>query len=99
MNTPSAVPRAGGTEQKPGWFLTAALVGALSLLLRLTDTWSWWAFLWAPLLGLAIGSATYEWRLTARSRWRMPPVEWLLLIAAHLSLGIALADVGGFLPR
>ncbi|MFI6149313.1 hypothetical protein [Streptomyces sp. NPDC051109] len=99
MNTSSAVPRAGQREQKPGWFLTATLIGALSLLLRLTDTWSWWTFLWVPLLGFAVGSATYEWRLTALSRWRMPPVEWVLLIVAHLGLGTSLAVVGGFLPR
>ncbi|MFH8894490.1 hypothetical protein [Streptomyces sp. NPDC017949] len=68
-------------------------------MLRLTDVWSWWAALWAPLFVLALGSAAYEWRLTARSHWRLGPAEWVLLAVAHLSLLASLAIASGLLPR
>ncbi|WP_158781335.1 hypothetical protein [Streptomyces sp. NRRL S-237] len=45
---------------------------------------------------LALGSAAYEWRLTARSHWRLGPAEWVLLAVAHLSLLASLAMVSGF---
>ncbi|MFD7781885.1 hypothetical protein ACFV4Q_02030 [Streptomyces nojiriensis] len=86
-------------QEKPGWGLTVTLFAVLSLVLRLTEVRSWWAVLWGPLFVLAVGSAAYAWRLTARGRWRMGPMEWVFLVVAHLSLVAALARVFGFLPR
>ncbi|MGW9083976.1 hypothetical protein [Streptomyces yangpuensis] len=71
----------------------------MSAVLRLTDVWSWWAVLWAPLLVLAVGSAAHEWLLTARSQWRLSPMEWVFLVVAHLALAASLALVSGLLPR
>ncbi|GAA2656111.1 hypothetical protein GCM10010425_83650 [Streptomyces spororaveus] len=71
----------------------------LATVLRLTDVWSWWIALWAPLFVLALGSAAHEWRLTARSHWRLDPAEWVLLAVAHLSLLASLAMVSGFQPQ
>ncbi|MFD7909624.1 hypothetical protein ACFV30_02705 [Streptomyces sp. NPDC059752] len=99
MNAPSGSPSAVKEEEKPGWGLPVTLFAVLALVLRLTDVWSWWAVLWAPLFVLAIGSVAYAWRLTARSRWRMGPMEWVLLVLTHLSLVAALARIFGFLPR
>ncbi|QES53006.1 hypothetical protein DEJ51_00960 [Streptomyces venezuelae] len=86
-------------EEKPGWGLAVTLSAVLSLVLRLTEVRSWWALLWVPLFLLAVGCVTYEWRLTARSRWRMGPMEWVYLAVTHLGLLAALAKVLGFLPR
>ncbi|WP_314252326.1 hypothetical protein [Streptomyces sp. DSM 40907] len=99
MNASPDLSPAVKEEEKPGWGLAATLFAVLSLVLRLTDVWSWWAVLWAPLLVLGAGCVVYEWRLTARSRWRMGPMEWVLLVVTHLSLLAALARVFGFLPR
>ncbi|MFB7980882.1 hypothetical protein [Streptomyces vinaceus] len=61
--------------------------------LRLGEVWSWWALLWVPLLVLAIGSLVYEWRLLARSRWRMGLMDWGSLVISHLGLAASLAAV------
>ncbi|MFD5409031.1 hypothetical protein [Streptomyces nojiriensis] len=95
----SAVEEKQKEQEKPGWGLTVTLFAVLSLVLRLTEVRSWWAVLWGPLFVLAVGSAAYAWRLTARGRWRMGPMEWVFLVVAHLSLVAALARVFGFLPR
>ncbi|MFJ6478884.1 MULTISPECIES: hypothetical protein [unclassified Streptomyces] len=99
MNVSSGLPSAVKEEEKPGWGLAVTLFAVLSLVLRLTDVWSWWAVLWAPLFVFAVGSVAYEWRLTARGRWRMRPVEWVFLGVTHLSLVAALARIFGLLPR
>ncbi|KMO96998.1 hypothetical protein ACS04_15085 [Streptomyces roseus] len=92
MDTPS-VPARAEDQQKPGWVLTALFFGVTCAVLRLGEVWSWWALLWVPLLVLAIGSLVYEWRLMARSRWRMGPLDWGLLVTSHLGLAAALAAV------
>ncbi|MGW7327184.1 hypothetical protein ACWGIU_00835 [Streptomyces sp. NPDC054840] len=99
MNASSGLSTAVEKEEKPGWGLPAALFTVLSLVLRLTEVRSWWAFLWAPLFVLAVGTVAYEWRVTARSRWRMGPMEWVLLLVTHLGLLSSLARVFGWLPR
>lgn len=99
MNASSGLPHAVKEEEKPGWGPAMTYFAVLALVLRLTDVWSWWAVLWAPLFVLAVGSVAYEWRLTARNRWRMRPMEWMLLAVTHLSLVAALARISGFLPR
>ncbi|MFB6557660.1 MULTISPECIES: hypothetical protein [unclassified Streptomyces] len=96
--SPSAV-KEEGEEKKPGWGPSVMYFAVLALVLRLTDVWSWWAVLWAPLFVFAVGSVVYEWRLTARSRWSMGPMEWVLLAVTHLSLVAALTRILGFLPR
>ncbi|MEU9983553.1 hypothetical protein [Streptomyces sp. NPDC050856] len=68
-------------------------------MLRLTDIWSWWVILWAPLFILAIGSAVREWLLTVRSQWHASLMEWVLLVVAHLAFAASLALVLGLLPR
>ncbi|KOU15698.1 hypothetical protein ADK52_34555 [Streptomyces sp. WM6372] len=93
MNTPSAASHAAEGQQKPGWFLTASLFGAANAVLGLADVWSWWALLWAPLLVLAVGSAAYEWRLSARSRWRMGPPERVLLAVSHIGCAASLTAI------
>ncbi|MFD3760473.1 hypothetical protein [Streptomyces sp. NPDC058622] len=71
----------------------------LTTVLRLADVWSWWAILWAPLFVLAVGSAAYEWLLTVRSRWHLGPMEWVLLVVAHLALATSLLLVLGLPSR
>ncbi|MBT2471574.1 hypothetical protein J7E97_27850 [Streptomyces sp. ISL-66] len=71
----------------------------LTTVLRLADVWSWWAILWSPIFVLAVGSAAYEWRLTVRSRWALGPMEWVLVVVAHLALASSLALILGLPPR
>ncbi|MEJ8643529.1 hypothetical protein WKI68_23420 [Streptomyces sp. MS1.HAVA.3] len=47
---------------------------------------------------LAVGATVYEWRLLARSRWRMGLLEWVFLVITHLVIAASLATVLG-LPR
>lgn len=99
MTPSSLLSSAAKDEQRPGWFLTAALFAVLTTVLRLADVWSWWIILWAPLFVLAVGSAAHEWQLTVRNRWHLGPMEWVLLVVAHLALAASLALVLGLLPR
>ncbi|MFF4448447.1 hypothetical protein [Streptomyces sp. NPDC001502] len=99
MNASPALSSAVEEEEKPGWGLAVTLFAVLSLVLRITEVRSWWAVLWAPLFVLGLGCVAYAWRLTARSRWSMGPMEWVFLVVAHLSLVAALARIFGFLPR
>lgn len=93
MNSPSTTPQAGDEQQKPGWSLTVVLSGAVGIILRLSDVWSWWALLWAPLLALAVGSTVYNWRQSVRSRWRMDLRSWVFLALSHLGLAASLAVI------
>ncbi|MCX4546449.1 hypothetical protein [Streptomyces sp. NBC_01565] len=93
MNTPSAAPHAAEEQQKPGWSLPVVLSGATGVVLRLGDVWSWWALLWVPLLALAVATAVYGWRLLARSRWRMDPLQWGFLALSHLGLVASLTAI------
>lgn len=98
VNKPPAAARSGEGQEKPGWSLTVVLVGAVSAVLRLTDTWSWWALLWAPLFIVAARLTAYEWRSLLRNGWRMNPPAWLVLIAAHLGFVASRGGVLGLLP-
>ncbi|WP_219667382.1 hypothetical protein [Streptomyces bambusae] len=90
MSRTSAAPQSAQEQQKPGWTLVAFLVGAVCAVLRFVDIWSWWALLWAPLLAFAAAATAYEWRVLARQRWRMGPVEWVFLGLTHLGCVAAL---------
>ncbi|GHE75232.1 hypothetical protein GCM10018785_49520 [Streptomyces longispororuber] len=92
-------PAAAGkvTEEAPGWLPAVFLFGVVCVVFRFGGVWSWWALLWAPLLAAALGVTVYEWRLLARSRWRMPVTEWCLLAAAHAGCAAALGVVLGLL--
>ncbi|MFE2726662.1 hypothetical protein [Kitasatospora sp. NPDC059327] len=98
MNTLSPPTEATSTRQKPGWFLAAALTGALNAVLASGPAWSWRACLWTPLLVLAVGCAAYEWRLLALGRWRMSPLDWGLLTVTHLGLAASLVFATGVRP-
>ncbi|SDS60700.1 hypothetical protein SAMN05216371_0253 [Streptomyces sp. TLI_053] len=91
--------RTGEHEREPGWFLTATLCGALLVVLKYADIWSWWSALWLPLLGFAVGSAVNEWVLMFRSQWRAKPMEWALLVGAHCSFLVSGSLLLGLLPR
>ncbi|MFE2729153.1 hypothetical protein [Kitasatospora sp. NPDC059327] len=95
MNTLSPPPEAISKGQKPGWFPAAALTGGLNAVLASGTAWSWRAWVWVPLLLLAVGCTVYEWQLLARSRWRMNPLDWGLLTVTHLGLAASLAFAAG----
>ncbi|WP_374774762.1 hypothetical protein OG756_19310 [Streptomyces sp. NBC_01310] len=94
MNHPSSSVR---ELQKPGWSLPLLFLGLVSAVLHFGGVRSWWALLWAPLFVLAVGATVYEWRLLARSRWRMGPLEWVFLAITHLVIAASLATVLGLL--
>ncbi|MFK0050115.1 hypothetical protein ACIQU4_39630 [Streptomyces sp. NPDC090741] len=98
MNQPSAAPQSFQEKEKPGWSLLVVLFGVVTVLFRFTGVWSWWALLWAPAFVLAVGFMAYEWRLLARSRWRMSALEWVFLVGAHLGFAASLAAILSF-PR
>ncbi|MFB6825398.1 hypothetical protein ACFCXA_27895 [Streptomyces virginiae] len=99
MSASAGISTPGEKEEKPGWGLPSTVFAVLSLVLRLTEVRSWWAALWAPLFVLAIGVTAYAWRITARLRWRMGPMEWVFLVVTHLGLLLSLARVLGRSPR
>ncbi|MFJ8162288.1 hypothetical protein ACIRBY_15345 [Streptomyces sp. NPDC096136] len=94
MKSPSAAPQAVAQQQKPGWSVPLLLAGLAGIPLRLAGVRSWWALLWAPLLVLAVCAVVYEWRLLARSRWRMDPLQWVFLVLSHLGLAASLTAIG-----
>ncbi|MGW3327387.1 hypothetical protein [Streptomyces virginiae] len=79
--------------------MPSTVFAVLSLVFRLTEVRSWWAVLWVPLFVLAVGATAYAWRVTARGRWRMGPMEWVFLVVTHLGLVLSLVRVLGWLPR
>ncbi|WP_420077962.1 hypothetical protein ACN6AT_00440 [Streptomyces sp. JL4002] len=91
MNNTLAAEHSNDTQKKPTWSLMVVLTGAACAVLRFGGVWSWWALLWAPLLVATAGLMIHQWRLLARSHWRMGIVEWLMLVVAHLG---CLAAVG-----
>ncbi|WP_329391833.1 hypothetical protein OG625_40915 (plasmid) [Streptomyces sp. NBC_01351] len=72
------------------------LFAVVSAVLRFGGVWSWWALLWAPLFVVAVGFLAYEWRLLARSNWRMRALEWGFLVVAHCGFAVSLAGILGF---
>jgi hypothetical protein len=91
VKEPEIAPKIENTEEAPGWYLPAILVGAILATFRFGGVWSWWALLWGPLAVLALACISYEWHLTVRSKWNMGDWEWWAFIATHLGAATALA--------
>lgn len=78
-----------------GWILVAYLSGMATLSFNFGSVWSWWAAVWAPVFAIAVVIAIREWRLLAANGWRMPVLEWCMLVLAHVCCTAVLANILG----
>ncbi|MED7947578.1 hypothetical protein PUR61_01490 [Streptomyces sp. BE20] len=95
MNALTPAPANTSKRPKPEWFPAAALTGALNAVLASGPAWSWRAWVWTPLLILAVGCTLYAWQLMSRDRSRMNPLDWTLLTVTHLGLAASLVFAAG----